>query len=132
MSEQNGISKAELEELGYVKLEDDEQVISKVVLTEKEANFMEENDYLSFYKPGEIDFETRATIYTATHSRSREDELGMYERLVRAYFNGYTVKKEPKYYIKFLPDNDFAYLNIDKGDGVWALCTKEQDEYLVG
>ena len=51
-------------------------------------------------------------------------------RLSKAYYNGYTVKKEPKYYIEFPTWQTYgeseAYLNVYKIDGAWVLETKNQ------
>lgn len=123
MSEQNGISEYELGKLGYVKLADDEQVVKKVKLSEDEARFMENHKHLSFYE-----FSDSASIYVKSNARKTFGDYAVERRLNNAYFNGYTVKKEPKYYIKFLPYNNFAYLNIDRDDGEWAFYDNMQDE----
>ncbi len=124
MSEQNGISEYELGKLGYVKLADDEQVVKKVKLSEDEARFIESHKHLSFYE-----FSDSASIYVKSNVRKTFRRSSVERRLNKAYFNGYTVKKEPKYYIKFLPYNNSAYLNIDREDGKWLLYENTQDEY---
>lgn len=123
MSEQNGISEYELGKLGYVKLADDEQVVKKVKLSEDEAKFMESHKHLSFYE-----FSDSASIYVKSNVRKTFGKCVVERRLNHAYFNGYTVKKEPKYYIKFLPYNNSAYLNINRDNGKWLLYENMQDE----
>lgn len=122
MLEQNGISEDELEELGYVKLADDERVVKKVVLSEEEAEFMESHKHLSFYE-----FSDCVSIYVKSIVRKPFGKCVVERRLNNAYFNGYVIK-EKKYYIKFVPGNDFSYLNIDKANGEWGLCEKEQTD----
>lgn len=113
----------ELRKLGYVKLAEDETVVKKVELSEEEAQFMESHKHLSFYE-----FSDSASIYVKSSARKPFGKCVVERRLNNAYFNGYTVKKEPKYYIKFLPYNNFAYLNIDRDDGKWSLYENMQDE----
>lgn len=116
MSEQNGISEYELGKLGYVKLADDEQVVKKVKLSEDEARFMENHKHLSFYE-----FSDSASIYVKSNARKTFGDCAVERRLNKAYFNGYTVKKEPKYYIEF-PDwfdlDSQKYLAV-YSDGFW-------------
>lgn len=126
---QVSVSEDELLKLGWWKLGNDEQVVSKVKLSEDEARFMEENKYLVFSHPEEPDFETKVAGYVLEHTESLEEEIEMYERLTEAYFNGYTVR-ETKYYIKFpkwlLPYSqriNQCFLNIDE-NGRWDLSTK--------
>lgn len=130
---QVSVSEDELLKLGWWKLGNDEQVVSKVKLSEDEARFMEENKYLVFSHPEDPDFETKVAGYALEHTESLEEEIEMYERLTEAYFNGYTVKKEPRYYIK-LPDwleheMNEIYLNVYKTNGYWALDDRSQVGY---
>lgn len=120
---QVSVSEDELRKAGYVKLADDETVVKKVKLSEDEARFMESHKHLSFYE-----FSDSASIYVKSNVRKTFGGCAVERRLNNAYFNGYTVKKEPKYYIKFLPYNNFAYLNIDRDDGKWSLYENMQDE----
>ncbi|MCI5941206.1 MAG: DUF1642 domain-containing protein [Ligilactobacillus animalis] len=128
---QVSVSEDELLKLGWWKLGNDEQVVSKVKLSEDEARFMEENKYLVFSHPEEPDFETKVAGYVLEHTESLEEEIEMYERLTEAYFCGYTVR-ETKYYIKFplwidesKKQDNRRYLNINEY-GDWELNTKSQ------
>lgn len=116
---QVSVSEDELLKLGWWKLGNDEQVVSKVKLSEDEARFMEENKYLVFSHPVEPDFETKVAGYVLEHTENLEEEIEMHERLTKAYFNGYTIKKEKKYYIKSNFYSSGNYLNTNKGRWYW-------------
>lgn len=122
---QVSVSEDELRKLGYVKLADDEQIVQKVELSEEEAKFMKENRHLPFVRQEDRDF-ARASFRYCESREVGEEVYHKGNRLVQAYFIGYTVKKDTKYYIEFLPDNDFAYLNICKDNGEWEICDKKQ------
>ncbi len=124
---QVSVSEDELRKLGYVKLADDEQIVQKVELSEEEAKFMKENRHLPFVRQEDRDF-ARASFRYCESREVGEEVYHKGNRLVQAYFIGYTVKKDTKYYIKFLPYNNFAYLNIDRDDGKWSLYENMQDE----
>lgn len=114
---QVSVSEDELLKLGWWKLGNDEQVVSKVKLSEDEARFMEENKYLVFSHPVEPDFETKVAGYVLEHTESLEEEIEMHERLTEAYFDGYTIEKEKKYYIKLNFDDE--YLRVDRYNDSW-------------
>lgn len=118
----------ELRKAGYVKLADDEQVVKKVELIENWAKFMEENKHLpfSYKKDGKCftDEAINAFREMAIGFREKQELLGL---LSLAYFNGYTVKKEPRYYIKFPFNYNYKYLNVFKHSGKWGVESEYQD-----
>lgn len=131
-TEQVIVPEEELRKAGYVKLADDETVVKKVELSEEEAEFVGRNKCIVFSHSELPDFETAASAYAAGHSKSYRKNLEICARLTKAYFNGYTVKKEPRYYIK-LPDwlahnTNEIYLNVYKTNGYWVL----DDRFQVG
>ena len=122
---------------GWFKIEGDEQIVGKVELSKEEVEFMECNKHLEFCRKSP-NFQSEATDYTVSHAKNHEDEPEMYERLVRAYFNGYVLKRETLYYIKFPGwfDKDFygeddtdSYLNMNRDTLGWELSSKGNDEY---
>ncbi|WP_168350677.1 DUF1642 domain-containing protein [Ligilactobacillus murinus] len=125
------VPEEELRKAGYVKLADDEQVVKKVELVENWAKFMKENKHLpfSYKKDGKCftDEVNKAFCEIVIGFRERQELFGL---LIQAYFNGYTVKKEPRYYIEFPAWQTYeegeTYLNVDKIDGAWELGTKDQ------
>ena len=111
---------------GWYKLADDEQVVKMVELTKEEAEWFEKYKDLPFFKNDSTEhFAKKALDYSVTWE-GRERCCNLFSQ---AYFNGYTVKKEPKYYIKF-PTwqlyGEQTYLNVVKADGAWGLETKKQ------
>lgn len=113
---------------GWRKVNDDEQVVKKVELVKGWATFMEENKHLPFYcDKGEGSFVDKVNEdFNEIVFAFREREE-LFELLVQAYFNGYTVRKDAKYYIEF-PSwqgrKGKTYLNVDNDDGEWLLTTK--------
>lgn len=118
-----------LNDAGWRKVNDDENVVKKVKLSEGWATFMEENKHLpfSYKKDGKCftDEAINAFREMAIGFREKQELLGL---LSLAYFNGYTVKKEPKYYIKFPFDRTPTYLNVNKVDSSWKIDDKRQTE----
>ena len=101
-----------------------------VELSEEEAKFMKENKSLVRFSSLNECFEDEASEYAFDDKRGLAEVDEIYRRLSKAYYNGYTVKKEPKYYIKFpkwlLPYSqriNQCFLNIDE-NGRWDLSTK--------
>ncbi|MCR1902257.1 DUF1642 domain-containing protein [Ligilactobacillus apodemi] len=95
---------------GWHKLAGDEQIVKKVELTKEEADFVENHKSLPFYDLKEplsyiISLRDYVDRKNAEHPRT------LLAKLTLAYFNGYTVKKEKKYYIKTNINNS-SYLNI--------------------
>lgn len=124
-TEQVIVPEEELRKAGYVKLADNELIVIKVPLNEEEARFMQENGRLAFYDLQNIDFEFKANDYAEDHAEHRKDIPQIYERLVKAYFCGYTVR-ETKYYIKLSFISNSSYLNVYKDDDEWEFGTKRQ------
>ncbi|MEY8737170.1 hypothetical protein AB9M75_08110 [Lactobacillus sp. AN1001] len=112
----------ELRKAGYVKLADDEEVVKRIELTEEEFEFMENNEYLELCHPGNIDFQDKVMSYANRHARNCEEKCKIATRLNQAYFNGYILQEEPRYYIKFnFSNNGFEYLNIRKDNDHWSV-----------
>lgn len=115
---------------GWYKLADDETVVKKVKLSEEEVEFMEKNKSLVRFSLRNECFEDKVSEYAIDDKRKLTEVDKIYRRLSKAYYNGYTVKKEPRYYIKFPAWQTYeegeTYLNVDKADGTWELDTKDQ------
>lgn len=104
---------------------DNEQVVEKIELSEDEAKFMKNYEHLEFYSQEDECFHQTLGMYTLTRSGGIKDKLEVRNRLARAYFNGYTVKKEQKYYIKFSCwSNRDKYLNLDTQNGDWIFLNR--------
>lgn len=119
---QVSVSEEQLKKAGYVKLTDGERMVKMVKLDQKKTKFMFENGCLPFYNPTSVDsFWHKAFDYSQYDGDEPEEVQTL---LAKAYFNGYTIKKEKKYYIKLeLNRSDMSYLNIN-GFGVWFLSSK--------
>ena len=114
----------ELRKAGYVKLADDEQVVKRIELTEEEFEFMENNEYLELCHSEDIDFQDKVMSYANRHARNCKEKCKIATRLNQAYFNGYILKKKPRYYIGLavsVPTNitGCCYLNVDQLNGSW-------------
>lgn len=115
----------ELRKLGYVKLADDEQIVQKVELSEEEAKFMKENRHLPFVRQEDRDF-ARASFRYCESREVGEEVYHKGNRLVQAYFNGYTIKKEKKYYIRLKFNIGPVFLNVNKTTGNWFFETRSE------
>lgn len=124
-TEQVIVPEEELRKAGYVKLADDETVVKKVELSEEEAKFMKENRHLPFLRQEDRDF-ARASFRYCESREVGEEVYHKGNRLVQAYFIGYTVKKEPRYYIKLSFISNSSYLNVYKDNDEWEFGTKRQ------
>lgn len=120
------VTQETMNQKGWYKLAGDEQIVKKVELTGEEAEWFEKYKNLPFFKDdGTEHFAKKALAYSVTW-KGRERCCNLFSQ---AYFTGYTVKKEPKYYIKFPTWQTYGekpYLNVDKDDGTWELETKKQ------
>lgn len=122
-----------LEAAGWSKVNDDEQIVKKVELSEEWATFMEENKHLPFSNNGEGKLFTNAVLNAFDEiEASYREKQELFDLLAQAYFNGYTIKRETKYYIKFplwidesKKQDNRRYLNINEYDD-WELNTKAQ------
>lgn len=115
---QVSVSEEQLKKAGYVKLADDERMVKMVKLDQKRTKFMFENGCLPFYNPTSVySFWHKAFDYSQYDGDEPEEVQAL---LAEAYFNGYVIKKEKKYYIK-LGFGFPGYLNIsENGDWWWA------------
>lgn len=105
-----------LADKGWHKLADDEQVVKKVELTKEETDWFEKHKGLPFFKNDSTEHFTKKVF---DYSVIREDRERCYNLFSQAYFNGYTIKKEKKYYIKLGFNGDDNNLKVDHEDGVW-------------
>lgn len=104
---------------GWYKLASNEQIVKKVELTGEEANFVEKHECLPFYDLKEP-LSYIISLHDYVEEKNVEDQRPLLAKLVLAYFNGYTIKKEKKYYIE-LNFNYYngSYLNVNPF-GVWT------------
>lgn len=112
-----------------MKLADDEQIVKMVELTKEEADFVENHMSLPFDDLKEpLSYIIRLHDYV--DEKNVEHPRPLLAKLVLAYFAGYTIKKEKKYYIKFnLNGNVYGigmnrYLNISGVDDEWWIDSK--------
>lgn len=104
---------------GWYKLVDDEQVVKKVELTKEEADFVEKHKSLPFYDLKEP-LSYIISLHDYVDGKNVEHPRPLLAKLALAYFNGYTIKKEKKYYIKLNFDGGDEYLNVNKRTGGWS------------
>ncbi len=114
---QVSVSEEQLKKAGYVKLADDELVVVKVVeLTQEDADFVEDHMNLPFYDLKEP-LSYINSLHDYVNGKNVKHPRLLLANLAKAYFDGYTIKKEKKYYIKL--NFDFSRcLNIQE-NGVW-------------
>lgn len=125
-SKEYEIDVVELNKQGYIAMRSGENVVDTVVLDEGESAFFERCKDLSLVKYEEaLKNYTRLDIGAVTTTDEEERE-----RLLKAYFCGYTPKKKDprKYYIHFkggADEEDKAYLNVNRDFGGWFLSGRE-------
>lgn len=105
-----------LADKGWHKLDSNEQIVKKVELTKKEAEWLEEHKDFPFYNSN-IDFGYILAEQAEKYSDTVEQDF--INRMSQAYFTGYTIKKEKKYYIKLGFNGDDNNLNVDHENGTW-------------
>ncbi|WOY88167.1 DUF1642 domain-containing protein [Ligilactobacillus murinus] len=108
---------------GWRKVNDDETVVKKAELSEEEARLVENNNALEFLTS---DLKRSFLATAMTYAFKQRNKNDVYTRLIQAYYNGYTVKKEPRYYLKFPLISNNSYLNVYKDDDEWDFGTKTQ------
>lgn len=119
------VTQETMNQKGWYKLADDEQIVKRVVLTSEEAEWFEKYKNLPFYSPYK-------SFSTEIHKTASLWDLGSSEwekridRLTQAYFKGYTVKKEKSYYIR-LPFK-FEYIGAYKSSGKWYLMEDDESD----
>lgn len=103
---------------GWYKLADDEQIVKKAVLSKEEAEWFEKYKDLPFYECASSNhFISKLFDKLRRYYQGWEKRADFFKRQTQAYFNGYTIEKEKKYYIK-LGFGFSKYLNV-KEDGDW-------------
>lgn len=114
------VTQETMNQKGWYKLGDDEQVVKMVELTKEEADFVENHMSLPFYDLKEP-LSYIISLHDYVDEKNVEHPRTLLAKLALAYFNGYTIKKEKKYYIElnFNYNND-SYLKVNQFVGVWA------------
>lgn len=107
-----------LADKGWHKLADDERVVKKVELTKEEAEWFEKHKDLPFYNSN-INLNFSYMLVEQAEKYSDTVEQDFINRMSQAYFTGYTIKKEKKYYIKLGFNGDDNNLNVDHENGTW-------------
>lgn len=120
------VTQETMNQKGWYKLAGDEQIVKKAELTKEEAEWFEKNKNLPFFKNDSTEYFAKKALDYSVTWEGKEHWCNLFSQ---AYFNGYTAKKEPKYYIEFPAWQAYGektYLNVDKVDGTWGLETKDQ------
>ncbi|MDO5884185.1 DUF1642 domain-containing protein [Ligilactobacillus animalis] len=121
------VTQETMNQKGWYKLADDEQVVKKAELTKEEAECFEKYKDLPFFKNDSTEYFAKKALDYSVTLEGKERCCNLFSQ---AYFNGYTVKKEPKYYIKFPTwqtyEKGTTYLNVRTDDGAWGLENKNQ------
>lgn len=129
---QVSVSEEQLKKAGYVKLADDELVVKKAVLSKEEAGWFEKYKYLPFYDlPLYADdssnhFTKKLSNKMVQYREDWKKRADFFNRLSQAYFTGYTIKKEKKYYIRLNFNRGPVYLNVNKKTGNWFFETRSE------
>lgn len=108
-----------LADKGWHKLDSNEQVVKIVELTKEEADFVENHMSLPFCDSKEpLSYIISLNDYV--YEKNVEHPRQLLAKLALAYFNGYTIKKEKKYYIELnFNYHNGSYLKVNRF-GVWA------------
>lgn len=108
---------------GWYKLTDDEQVVKKAELTKEEADFVEKHKSLPLYDLKEP-LSYIISLHDYVDGKNVEHPRPLLAKLALAYFNGYTIKKEKKYYIKLNFNRGSVYLNVNEITSNWFFDTR--------
>ena len=113
------VTQETMNQKGWYKLASNEQIVKIVELTKEEANFVEKHKDLPFYDLKEP-LSYIISLHDYVDEKNVEHPRPLLAKLVLAYFNGYTIKKEKKYYIE-LNFNYYngSYLHVNRF-GVWV------------
>ena len=110
---------------GWYKLTDDEQVVKKAVLSKEEAEWFEKYKDLPFYEcTSSNHFTSKLFDKLRRYYQGWENRADFFRRQAQAYFNGYTIKKEKKYYIKLNFNRGSVYLNVNEITSNWFFDTR--------
>ncbi|WP_302451195.1 DUF1642 domain-containing protein [Ligilactobacillus animalis] len=111
------VTQETMNQKGWYKLAGDEQIVKKVELTGEEAEWFEKNKNLPFFKNDSTEYFAKKALDYSVTWEGKEHWCNLFSQ---AYFNGYTIKKEKKYYIE-LNFNYYngSYLNVNQF-GVWV------------
>ncbi len=123
---QVSVSEEQLKKAGYVKLADGEQVVKKAELTKEEAEWFEKYKDLPFYERTSSNHFICKLFGKLSCLRGSEKQADFFRRQAQAYFNGYTIEKEKKYYIRLNFNRGPVYLNVNKKTGNWFFETRSE------
>ncbi|WGN89790.1 DUF1642 domain-containing protein [Ligilactobacillus faecis] len=110
------VTQKKMNRKGWHKLNSNEQIVKRVVLTPEEAEWFEKHKDLPFYNSN-INLNFSYMLVEQAEKYSDIVEQDFINRMSQAYFTGYTTEKEKKYYIK--PNFDYKYLRVNRYDGSW-------------
>ncbi len=118
---------------GWYKLADDEQIVKKAVLSKEEAEWFEKYKNLPYFDGDSDDYFSQKVFDKMMEYREGFEDWkdfkdwkkpnDFHNRLSQAYFTGYTIKKEKKYYIRLNFNRGPVYLNVNKKTGNWFFET---------
>ena len=113
------VTQETMNQKGWYKLAGNEQVVKMVELTKEEADFVENHMSLPFCDSKEpLSYIISLNDYV--YEKNVEHPRQLLAKLALAYFNGYTIKKEKKYYIELnFNYSNGSYLNVNRF-GVWV------------
>lgn len=116
---QVSVSEEQLKKAGYVKLADDEQIVKIVELTQEDADFVEDHMSLPFYDLKEP-LSYINSLHDYVNGKNVKHPRQLLAKLAKAYFNGYTIEKEKKYYINIGFDDIYLKLSRVAGTLYWG------------
>ncbi len=111
---------------GWYKLADDEQIVKKAVLSKEEAEWFEKYRRFPLFADDSTNFSREAFNKSREYRGDCYKQNDFLNRLSQAYFTGYTIKKEKKYYIKLNFNRGPVYLNVNKTTGNWFFETRSE------
>lgn len=118
---------------GWYKLADDEQVVKKAVLSKEEAEWFEKHKDLPYFDGDSDDYFSQKVFDKMMEYREGFEDWkkpnDFHNRLSQAYFTGYTIEKEKKYYIKLNFNRVSACLNINEITDSWFFETRTENSF---
>ena len=92
-----------------------------VKVTEEEAEMLKRARNTKVWRPASV-----IAKYAYEHERQADDEVLLEDRLMRAYVNGYTVKKEKKYNVKVPHTKNVWYYKSGDTD-LLTICPADKE-----
>lgn len=119
------VTQETMNQKGWYKLADNEQVVKKVALTKEEAECLEKYKDLPFFDHNSDNFSRKVFNKSREYRGDWDKQNDVINRLSQAYFTGYTIK-EKKYYIRLNFNRGPVYLNVNKKTGNWFFETRSE------